>query len=467
MSEAKKKRRQYSVDYIKYIFIENPTNPLSPMCLICQATFSNEAMKPSRLQNHLNKVHSNKKDKNVIYFQDLKKKYTVQPTISKLFSEASKQDDDGLRASYNISLLIAKTGKLHTIGEDLILPALDESTLPTNEALLLSYVRFIKDEKICQELLFSRNLETDAKGETIFNKLEKFCDVKESPLNNITSATTDGAPAMTGRYKGFITYLKNKVPGVLAVHCVIHRQHLVARNPKFLENKDTELRGNLIILKNDIAYLTDLYILFNDVNLQLQGDDLNLIKTKNIVPAFVAKLLLYRRNIGRHKFNNFPNLSAVSFSNDDLLIYCQHLKNLHDDFKERFQDILNMDIPDWVLDPFSNVNTAGSFQLEEQLIKLTTNEELKIKFKNGYQEFWLQKRISQLYPGLWSVVQRFLIAFPSSYLCERGFSVVATLLTKKRNRLQVTERGDLRLISSEFEPDINKLVKTHQIHPSH
>lgn len=46
---------------------------------------------------------------------------------------------------------------------------LDESTLPTNEALLLSYVRFIKDEKICEELLFARNLETDTKGETIFN----------------------------------------------------------------------------------------------------------------------------------------------------------------------------------------------------------------------------------------------------------------------------------------------------------
>ena len=64
-----------------------------------------------------------------------------------------------------------------------------------------------------------------------------------------------------------------------------------------------------------------------------------------------------------------------------------------------------MVIPDWVLDPFSNVNTAESSQLEEELIELTTNEELKIKFKNGYKEFWLQKPISKLYPGLWSIVQ--------------------------------------------------------------
>ena len=59
MSEAKKKRRQYSAEYIKYGFIENPTNPFSPMCLVCQRTFSNEAMKPSRLQDHLNKMHFN------------------------------------------------------------------------------------------------------------------------------------------------------------------------------------------------------------------------------------------------------------------------------------------------------------------------------------------------------------------------------------------------------------------------
>ncbi|XP_074036733.1 uncharacterized protein [Leptinotarsa decemlineata] len=78
----------------------------------------------------------------------------------------------------------------------------------------------------------------------------------------------------------------------------------------------------------------------------------------------------------------------VSFNNDDLLVYCQYLENLHSDFAERFQNILKLEIPDWLLDSFSNVNTAGSPQLEEELI---TNEEIKIKLKTRYQEFWLQK----------------------------------------------------------------------------
>lgn len=150
------------------------------------------------------------------------------PSLQQLFATTSERDDDGLHASYNISLLIAKSRKPHTIGEELILPAvsevirtvlhkpasdiiiriplinntvlrridkmaqdienslceylktsefsiqLDESTLPGNEALLLAYVRFVKEEKISQELLFAKCLETDTKGETIFNELKKF-----------------------------------------------------------------------------------------------------------------------------------------------------------------------------------------------------------------------------------------------------------------------------------------------------
>lgn len=590
MSETKKKCRQYNIEYLKYGFTKSPTNQLLPMCLICQKVFSNEAMKPSRLQEHLNKIHADKKDKDLSYFQGLEKKYLKQPTISNLFASCSKQENDGLRASYNISLLIAKSGKPYTIGEELIIPAvkevietvlhhktpsdiikkiplsnntvqrridemakdvelslceylqtskfsiqLDESTLPNNEALLLAYVRFIKEEKICQELLFAKNLETDTKGESIFNTMHVFFQEKGIPIRNILSVATDGAPAMTGRHKGFIAHLKQAVPNVLAVHCVIHRQHLVAKNLNerlhtslhyvirsvnkirsnslndrlfgqlcsendedynrlllhtevrwlskgvclnrffnlfhsvldFLENRDDELRGNLIASKNDIAYMTDLFKIFNEVNLQLQGDELNLIKTKNVIAAFVGKLLLFKRNLGRGEFLNFPTLSALSVGKEDLMTYCQHLGALHVDFTERFQDILNMSIPSWILDPFENAGTAESSNLEEELIELTTNEELKVKFRNGYQEFWLQKSISTLHPGLWEIVQKFLIAFPSSYLVERGFSAVANLLSKKRNRLQITEREDLRLVLTKMKPDVNRLLNLHQPQPSH
>jgi len=158
------------------------------------------------------------------FFTNIRDKFLKAPSVSGLFAGLSKQCDDGLIASYNISKLTAKSGKAHTIGEEFILLAvkeiletvlhhstshsvikkvplsndtvrqridemaedveislcellistefslqIDESTLLNNEALLLAYVRFVKEGKIVQEILFARTLITDTKGESIFN----------------------------------------------------------------------------------------------------------------------------------------------------------------------------------------------------------------------------------------------------------------------------------------------------------
>ena len=179
-----------------------------------------------------------------------------------MFTSSSKNSDAGLKASYNISLLIAKAGKPRTIGEELILPAvkeviktvlhkspeqviksiplgdnsvqrrvdqmaenveetlskmlmttefslqLDEYTFPRNESLLLAYVRFIKGGGLlCQELLFARLLETDTKGESVYRAVDYYFQEKSIPLTNISCAT-DGALSMVGRHRGFLSYLK-------------------------------------------------------------------------------------------------------------------------------------------------------------------------------------------------------------------------------------------------------------------
>lgn len=94
----------------------------------------------------------------------------------------------------------------------------------------MAYVRFIIEEEIHEELLFARTLETDTKGESIFNVLSNFFTEKSIPFTNIISVATDGAPAMVGRYRGFISHLKRIIPGLTAIHCVIRRQHLVAKH---------------------------------------------------------------------------------------------------------------------------------------------------------------------------------------------------------------------------------------------
>ena len=41
---------------------------------------------------------------------------------------------------------------------------------------------------------------------------------------------TDGAASMIGRHRGFLVHLKRAVQNVFSIHCVIHRQHLIAKH---------------------------------------------------------------------------------------------------------------------------------------------------------------------------------------------------------------------------------------------
>ncbi|KAJ8937096.1 hypothetical protein NQ318_011491 [Aromia moschata] len=131
MAEFKKKCGQYSVDYLKCSFIPSLSDKQLPMCLLCNKVLSNDAMKPSKLEDRLRRCRPDIIGKDLKYFQTLKDKVQKRPTVEKMFASTSQRDDDGLRAaclraSYNISLLIAKSGKPHTIGEKLILPAIEE-----------------------------------------------------------------------------------------------------------------------------------------------------------------------------------------------------------------------------------------------------------------------------------------------------------------------------------------------------
>ena len=100
--QAKRKCRQYSVEYLKYGFVSAPHGQQQPMCLLCENVFSNEAMKPSRLLEHLTKKHSDKADKDITYFKSLREKFQKRNTIGNIFFSTSQQSTDGLRASYNI-----------------------------------------------------------------------------------------------------------------------------------------------------------------------------------------------------------------------------------------------------------------------------------------------------------------------------------------------------------------------------
>ncbi|KII74457.1 hypothetical protein RF11_06282 [Thelohanellus kitauei] len=78
---------------------------------------------------------------------------------------------------------------------------LDESTLPNNEAHLISYLGSNKKAKPSQEFLLSQNLETYTNYEKILDTIKKLFQERHFSVQYFVSFY-DGSPLMTGHYKG-------------------------------------------------------------------------------------------------------------------------------------------------------------------------------------------------------------------------------------------------------------------------
>lgn len=280
---SKKKIRQYSEEYLKFGFIPAVHDERSPFCLLCQQCLTNESMKRGRLEAHLKAKHNAHINSDLNYFQTLKKNFEKRVTLKSLFTAHNATINRTLEASYQISLLIAKSGKSHTIGENLIKPSIsaflktvlekddkdvkamplsnntvsrridemsedieiqlveklktrkfsvqmDESTLRDSEAVLITYVRYIDKGDFAEEMLFCKSLESTTTSKDIYSKLKNYLDVNNIPMKNITSCAADGAPNMMGKKNGCLKLMKDENPKMLLVHCVIHRENLVAKN---------------------------------------------------------------------------------------------------------------------------------------------------------------------------------------------------------------------------------------------
>ncbi|GFW90726.1 SCAN domain-containing protein 3 [Trichonephila clavipes] len=88
MAESIKKCRQYSVDYLKFGFIASVYDKRLPMFLLCNRVLSNDAMKPSKVEDHL-KRYPDKRSKDLKYFQILKEKLQKRPTLDRMFALTS------------------------------------------------------------------------------------------------------------------------------------------------------------------------------------------------------------------------------------------------------------------------------------------------------------------------------------------------------------------------------------------
>ena len=56
----------------------------------------------------------------------------------------------------------------------------------------------------------------------------------------LKSVTTDGAAAMTGSIKGVVKKIKERSPKCASIHCILHREGLVAKKMKKGDNGESD-----------------------------------------------------------------------------------------------------------------------------------------------------------------------------------------------------------------------------------
>ncbi|CAM5136722.1 unnamed protein product [Natator depressus] len=189
----------------------------------------------------------------------------------------TKLNDKCLEASFEVSYLIAKDKKPHTIGETLLLLAvvkMDEiihgkqygdklKCIPLSANTVGRCIENIAEdlkkqvlEQIMQhgrfaiqldkntdvsnmsqlmvnlldsKLLFCEPLKERCTGEDIFSTVNDFFNKNNVLWKNCVSVTSDGAAALTGIKKGFRGKVTEIAPHVKFIHRIIHRQAIAAK----------------------------------------------------------------------------------------------------------------------------------------------------------------------------------------------------------------------------------------------
>ncbi|GFW16811.1 uncharacterized protein TNCV_2759401 [Trichonephila clavipes] len=90
-------------------------------------------------------------------------------------------------------------------------------------------------------------------------------------------------------------------------------------------------------------------------------------------------------NIGRCEFSPFFILSQTIRQKDDVLTYGPHLNALYSDFEIRFENALIMVIPQEAMNHMVTLKKINVI-FQEELIGIGSNEDLKVKFRNGCQQ---------------------------------------------------------------------------------
>lgn len=593
-----KRELQYKPEFLQYGFTDLKVRSglVRPQCVQCMQVLSNESLKENKLKRHLTTVHPELEDKPLTFWKEKETKSKRMRLDAP--TSVSVSLEKTTKASFEVPWKIVRAKKPHNIGEELVKPAaikmvetvcgmevakklemvplsnntikrridlmsedileqvlhavncakkfsiqIDESEDVERNSQLMVFVRYKTDDNFAEEFLFCEPLLSTTTGLDIFEMVDKFFKKHNVAWTGCVGVCADGAPAMMGKRIGFCKRVQEVSPGVVIIHCFLHRENLAtnAIQPdlnavlqdvigmvNYIKSKALNSRlframcedfqseylnllyhsgsrwlsrgkvlSRVVSLRTEIeifltekkhplaekfndhawlaklAFLSDIFEHLNVLNTEMQGRNRTMVDIGEKISSFKKKLALWRQKLPRGLIASFPNLNK--FLEDSTEILLHDLAPILNDHLEKLESEMNRYIPEnvelskysWIRNPFDvDVDQFGvdipGFQ--EELIDMQGDQILRDKFKQvSLTEFWAQLRNK---PVLSNEAEMALLPFPTTYLCEAGFSALVVIKTAYRNRLDASH--DLRCaLSVNIHPDINKLVTKTQHQGSH
>ena len=105
----------------RFLIIQFTNLDGKPQCVICAATLFEESMKPNKLKRHLQSHHSEYAAKPCDFFIEKLESLEKKKGCMKSFTTTNQSF---VKASFVVTLHIARKMKPHTIGEELLLPVM-------------------------------------------------------------------------------------------------------------------------------------------------------------------------------------------------------------------------------------------------------------------------------------------------------------------------------------------------------
>lgn len=241
----------------------------------------------------------------------------------------------------------------------------------------------------------------------------------------------------------------------------------------------------------DLAFLTDLTGELNELNLELQGKGKDVVNMMSSVNTFKSKLKLMSNRLQCSNLRNFPHMQAElqrqgkGVTQLDSARYEEHVQSIFSEFERRFTDFASIEpVASYMCYPFgasidvgdiaAKVNSLFDLEssaLEDEILTLQNDIEIKARSTSAqpgeHVVFW-KLLVEEKYPNLRRCALNLTSLFGSTYLCESAFSDMKIIKSKCRSTMTDHHLAAcLRLATSSYTPDYEKLASSSQCQVSH